>query len=115
MSDLVFGDFGVQIIEMLQAFSPKLDLPFQMISFLGDETAFILGIALIAWCFRKGLGIEMLYLVAFAGSFNTLIKGFFGFPRPFQSYPDQILQLDSIGGYSYPSGHSQLCATFYEP
>jgi len=113
MSDLLFGDFGVLIIEMLQAFSPKLDLPFQMISFLGDETAFILGIAVIAWCFRKRLGIEMLYLVAFAGSLNTLVKGFFGFPRPFQSYPNRILQLDSIGGYSYPSGHSQLCATFY--
>ncbi|MHA2278271.1 MAG: phosphatase PAP2 family protein, partial [Candidatus Kariarchaeaceae archaeon] len=113
MNDLFLGDIGKEIIVLLQAFSPLLDIPFLIITLLGDEILFTALIAGIYWSYSKRAGIYLFFLMALMGILNVFLKGLFGLPRPFETYPNEITNLGNASGYSFPSGHAMGSTTFF--
>ena len=43
-----------------------------------------------------------------AGGITFTAKNIIKRPRPFESYPEQIIKKDKGGGYSFPSGHTSM-------
>lgn len=90
--------------------SPILDKIFLAITFLGDETFFIIIGLLVFWCIDKYEG----YYVLSVGFIGTLINQFLKIlcrvPRPWVRDPSLIPAKGAVsgaGGFSFPSGHTQ--------
>jgi undecaprenyl-diphosphatase len=113
MNDILLGDLGKELIILLQSLSPLLDIPFRIISFLGNEIVFVTILGGIFWGFSKKLGVKLFYLMIFSGIINIFLKGLFGLPRPYQTFPNEIAEISSASGYSFPSGHAMASSTFY--
>ncbi len=79
------------------------------ITYLGDETAFLVIALILFWCVNKRHG----YYVLLTGFFGTVIsqcmKICFRIPRPWVTKPGIALEeaMEGAGGYSFPSGHTQ--------
>jgi len=90
--------------------SPILDKIFLAITFLGDETFFIIIGLLVFWCIDKYEGYFVLS-VGFIGTIiNQFLKILFRVPRPWVKDPTLKAAsgaLEGAGGYSFPSGHTQ--------
>lgn len=113
MNDIFLGDLGKELIIALQSLSPLLDIPFLIITFLGEELVFIAILGAIFWSYSKKIGIKLFYLMVFSGILNSLMKGIFGIPRPYQTYPNEIIVVNEVSGYSFPSGHAMNSASFF--
>lgn len=103
-------DWGIMIVLWLQQFSPALDWPFTLLSWLGEETSFMLLIPFIWWCVdkRKGAYLAVLCMVSFY--INALGKALASQPRPF-TYDSRVKQLYDATGGGFPSGHTQSTVT----
>ncbi|NOZ74072.1 MAG: phosphatase PAP2 family protein [FCB group bacterium] len=78
------------------------------ITFLGNESFYLLGLPVIFWCWKKELGLPLLLLLYVTFLVNTLLKLGFALPRP----PETFWQV-SAGGYGFPSGHSQMAMVLW--
>ena len=89
---------------------PGLNEIMMGITYLGDETAFLVIALVIFWCVSKKLAYYVLS-VGFIGTIaNQFMKLMFRIPRPWILDPDfQIVEQAraSAAGYSFPSGHTQ--------
>jgi len=94
------------MILYLQRFSPALDLPFRMITTLGEEGFFLLFLPAIYWCIDRRLGVRLCVLFLFSAYLNDLVKVLAHQPRPFQ-YDPRVRKLSFATGYGLPSGHTQ--------
>jgi len=94
------------LILWLQQFSPTLDLPFKFITFLGNESFFLLFLPLVYWCIHRRIGAGLAILFLISASVNAIAKAAFGMPRPFM-VDSSVLQLAAAGGNGFPSGHTQ--------
>jgi len=99
-------DWGVEVILWFQQFSPALDLPFKVFTFMGSEVFFMLLMPLFYWCLNRETGIRLTILFLFSAYLNSLAKALLGQPRPFQ-YDPRVQQLVRAGGGGLPSGHTQ--------
>jgi membrane-associated phospholipid phosphatase len=100
-------DWGIRlIIDVQQNFSPALDKPFTIITFMGEEMFFLILLPLVYWCVNKRLGSRLAILFLFSAWVNALVKVFAAQPRPFE-YDSRIKVIFPAGGYGLPSGHSQ--------
>lgn len=88
-----------------QAQSPFLNILFQIFTFLGSKTFYIIFFSALLWCFNFRLGIRIGILFLVSVYFNTLLKTSLQQPRPFDLLP--ALQLSNAEGFGLPSGHSQ--------
>ena len=83
------------------------------VTYLGDETFFMLvGLALV-WCFDKRWGFRLLFAGLVGTTLNQLLKAVFLIPRPWVIDPGfTIVESARAGatGYSFPSGHTQSAA-----
>lgn len=83
------------------------------VTYLGDETFFMLvGLALV-WCFDKRWGFRLLFAGLAGTTLNQLLKAVFLIPRPWVIDPGfTIVESARAGatGYSFPSGHTQSAA-----
>lgn len=119
--DLLFGKLGVELIRILQSIDASIsdffDRFFLVMTYLGDETFILILIILIFWCVHKRLGIQLSLVVGTSYYISVLVKGIFGWPRPFiwarqQSLPPNIRLIGTEpSGYSFPSGHAQSTGT----
>lgn len=104
-----FFDLGfLRILENIR--TPFLDKVMQFISYLGEETVFLLIALLVLWCVNKRRGYYLL-CVGFLGTLiNQFLKITFHIPRPWFKDPT-FAPVESAfagaGGYSFPSGHTQ--------
>ena len=96
-----------------------LDRYFQTITILGDEMFFLLIIALMFWCVSKRLAIQLGLVLGFSYYINVLIKGIFGWRRPYiwaqeqPGSPEIRLIGSETAGYSFPSTHTQSTGTIW--
>ena len=96
--------------------TPFLDALFGTITYLGDETLFMIVAMVFFWCVEKRKG----YFLLFTGFCGTLINQFlkmlFCVPRPWlidPSFPIVENARAAATGYSFPSGHTQnITGTF---
>ena len=101
-----FLDWGTDIVLWFQQFSPALDLPFKILTFLGNLEFFLVFMPLIYWCVNRRTGARLLVLFLISASVNAIAKVLADQPRPFQ-YDTSVRQLAHAGGGGLPSGHTQ--------
>jgi membrane-associated phospholipid phosphatase len=99
-------DWGVTIILWFQQFSPTLDMPFKLFTFMGEKASFMLLVLLLYWCIDRRTGVRLAILFLFSGYVNTVAKVLADQPRPFQ-YDTQVHKLFEASGGGLPSGHTQ--------
>lgn len=99
-------DWGIDIVIWFQQFSPALDVPFKMLTFMGDEMFFLLFLPFVYWCLDRRTGARLIILFLFSAYINGLAKIFANQPRPFE-YDPCVKQLASASGGGFPSGHTQ--------
>lgn len=101
-----FLDWGVDVVIWFQRYSPTLDLPFKVFTFMGDQLFFMLLLPLIYWCLDRHTGARLTILFLFSAYLNAVAKVLAAQPRPYQ-YDPRVLQLYKAGGGGFPSGHTQ--------
>ena len=96
--------------------NPFCDALVQLITTLGEETAFMAIAIIFFWCVSKAQGYFLL-ITGFLGTvINQFLKIIFRVPRPWVFDPEfSIVESAKEGasGYSFPSGHTQTSVTLY--
>ncbi|MCF7926133.1 MAG: phosphatase PAP2 family protein [Candidatus Izimaplasma sp.] len=94
--------------------TPFLDVFFNVISFLGEETIYMLLLSIVYFGIDKKKGEFLAFILFFTGLLNTFLKGLISAQRPFEKYPNQVdnLRPQTTGGSSFPSGHTQNFTAF---
>lgn len=65
------------------------------------------------WVVNKRGAIGLAFVLAISGFINTFLKGIMGIERPFQSHPNEVKEIGSADGYSFPSGHASVTGAFW--
>ncbi len=99
-------NWGIGVILWLQQFSPALDVPFQALTFMGDEEFFLLLLPLVYWCLDWRTGARLVVVYLLSAYLNSAAKVLAGQPRPFE-YDLRVEALDGATGGGLPSGHTQ--------
>lgn len=99
-------NWGVDVILRFQQFSPTLDPPFRLLTFLGEEEFFLLLLPFIYWCLDRRTGARLTILFLLSAYLNSVAKVLAGQPRPFE-YTSQVRPLVEAHGGGLPSGHTQ--------
>lgn len=105
----------IEVVEWIQSSQNGLfDAFFNFISFLGEEYVYIVLLSIIYFAYDKKLAEFSGFTLFFAGALNSTLKGLISAQRPFQKYPDRVVNLrpETSGGYSFPSGHTQMFSAF---
>ncbi len=89
----------------LQASYPQLLGAMRVVSWLGEEPAFLVILPAFYWSIHKRLGRQLGYIFLLSALINNIAKNFARQPRPFWIDPD--VQLGEADGYGLPSGHVQ--------
>ena len=104
----------MEIIKFIQQFSnPFLDYIFIFITMIGEETFLILVMTLIYWCINKELALKVGFAYLMNGAVNSTLKDIFKAPRPIGQPGIKSFRVETAGGYSFPSGHTQSTASFW--
>jgi membrane-associated phospholipid phosphatase len=105
----------IEVIIFLQGLrNGFLDVFFNMVSFLGEESLYMLVLAVVYFTISKKHGELLAFTLLFTGLFNNTLKGIVNAQRPFQKYPDDVTNLrpETSTGQSFPSGHTQHFSAF---
>lgn len=96
--------------------NPILDFFFSIVTLFGEETIFMAVGMVVFWCFNKYQGYYLL-CVGFVGTMiNQFLKMVFQVPRPWVKDPNFTIvesAREAAGGYSFPSGHTQVSVGLY--
>ena len=104
----------MEIIKYLQSFSdPFINNLFQVITFLGEETLYVLVIVILYWCVNKKTALRLAFIQIFSLVTNGAIKDMVKAPRPIGEEGIFSLRVTTATGYSFPSGHTQGTTTFW--
>lgn len=99
-------DWGVNVVLWFQQFSPAMDVPFKVLTFMGDEMFFLLFMPFIYWCVNRRTGARMIILFLFSSYINAFVKVIAKQPRPFH-YDTRVQKIVDAGYGGFPSGHTQ--------
>jgi undecaprenyl-diphosphatase len=89
---------------------------FSALTYLGDELVFMVTVLVVLWCVDKKWGYRLFAVGMMGTIFNQVLKAVFLVPRPWvldNSFEPVESALESAGGYSFPSGHTQSAATLF--
>jgi len=87
--------------------NPVLDFIFTLITMIGEDIFFILVVACFYWCLDKDFGYKLGFAYLTSGFINMWIKELMRIPRPFEVLDIEPMRIETAGGYSFPSGHTQ--------
>ena len=88
-----------------------LNLLFEGITLLGEETLIILLVVALWFAVDKKMAQQVFFVTTTSLSVNGIIKNFAKVPRPFTK-GISCVRLDTATGYAFPSGHTQGFATW---
>ncbi len=107
----MFGS-EINILKMLEAARTDFfNIFFEVVTMLGEETLFVLLIAIIYYAFNKKLAHRFLFITMLSLGINAVIKNIVRVPRPF-TRGITCLRGETATGYSFPSGHTQSFASW---
>ncbi|HDR6316987.1 TPA: phosphatase PAP2 family protein [Bacillus thuringiensis] len=86
---------------------------FKLVSSIANETLYLVIISILYWCVSKRKAFHMIVMLCFSGYMGIVVKEFMKIPRPYTYDGIQALYEKSAAGYSFPSTHVQLAATFW--
>ena len=93
------------IIEVLQNIFKVLQPVWLAITFLGDETFYLLFMPMIYWCVDALAGLRIGIVLIFSSFLNGFLKMIFKSPRPFW-VSDRIEMTAHHDSFGLPSGHA---------
>lgn len=96
--------------------NPILDIVFQCITYLGEETFVLVAVLVCYWCINKRLATRLLFMSVAGNAINSFLKMIFQVPRPWIKDSNfQIVESarHAASGYSFPSGHTQNATGFF--
>jgi len=98
-------NWGIDVVLWFQQFSPALDLPFKVLTSLGDKEFYLILMPLVYWCVSRRTGARLFLLLLISACLNEAAKLLADQPRPFNYDPrvKKIVHEDSGG---LPSGGS---------
>jgi membrane-associated phospholipid phosphatase len=96
----------INLVLIIQSLGEWLFYIMRGLSFLGDETFFIFGLALLYWGVHSRLGLRIAVLLILSISVNTFFKVLFAYPRPFW-VDSNVKALTTETSFGFPSGHAQ--------
>jgi len=99
-------DWGIPVVLWFQQFSPALDMPFKALTYLGDETFYLIFMPLLYWCIDRRTGSRLFFLLLFSAYLNAIAKVLAAQPRPF-TYDPRVQAIGHATGGGLPSGHTQ--------
>jgi membrane-associated phospholipid phosphatase len=105
-------DWGVDVVLWFQQASPALDIPFKILTLMGNELFYLVFFPLLYWCLDRRVGARLIILFLFSSFINALAKELAGQPRPFQ-YDPAVQKLWDAGGGGLPSGHTQSAVVLW--
>lgn len=104
----------LQWINWVQSFNtPYLDLFFEAVTMLGEEMFYIVVLGLFYWCVNKGHVKTLVMALTLTSVLNAGLKELVNTPRPFTLHDIRAIRIETAHGSSFPSGHTQIVATFY--
>lgn len=104
----------LDILRAIQSIgNPSLDVLFQLITILGEQTIIVVIMVSIYWSYDKVLGEYIVYSSLTGVLVNNSIKDIFKMQRPIGEDGIRSLRVETATGYSFPSGHTQQATTFY--
>lgn len=107
----MFGS-ELEILKWLEGLRTSfLNVLFESITLLGEETLIILLVVALWFAVDKKLAQQVFFVTATSLSVNGIIKNFAKVPRPFTK-GISCVRVDTATGYSFPSGHTQGFATW---
>jgi membrane-associated phospholipid phosphatase len=98
--------WGIEVVLWFQQFSPALDIPFKILTFLGDKEFYLLLMPLMYWCIDRRVGVRLFVLLLLSASLNEGAKLLADQPRPFD-YDSRVTKLVHEDSGGLPSGHTQ--------
>jgi membrane-associated phospholipid phosphatase len=104
--------FELPLIEAIQNFFISIKPIWMAITFLGDETFYIIFMPLIYWCVDALMGLRIGVMLLSGGFFNGLFKTLLTSPRPYWM-SDKLTPGESHGSFGLPSGHSMNSAAVW--
>lgn len=104
--------FELPIIESLQSILKNLQPLWIAISFLGDETFYLLFMPLIYWCVDALVGLRIGVMLLLSGFSNGFLKMIFKSPRPFW-VSEKITAGADHNSFGLPSGHAMNSAAVW--
>jgi membrane-associated phospholipid phosphatase len=99
-------NWGIDVVLWFQQFSPALDVPFKILTSLGDKEFFLLLMPLIYWSVDRQAGARLFMLLLLSACLNEVVKLLVDQPRPFK-YDPRVLKLVHEESGGFPSGHTQ--------
>ena len=104
--------FELEFLKWLEGLRTSfLNVLFESITLLGEETLIILLVVALWFAVDKKLAQQVFFVTATSLSVNGIIKNFAQVPRPFTK-GISCVRVDTATGYSFPSGHTQGFATW---
>jgi membrane-associated phospholipid phosphatase len=105
-------DFELDFLKWVEGLRTRfLDIFFEGITILGEETLIILLVVALWFAVDKKLAQQAFFVTATSLSVNGIIKNFAKVPRPFTKGVSCV-RPDTATGYAFPSGHTQGFATW---
>lgn len=96
--------------------TPFWDKFFSVVTYLGWETVFLVVALVLIWCINKKYGFFILYCGLIGQASSQWLKLLFRVERPWVAFPDfkaVTSAIEEAGGFSFPSGHTQIATTTY--
>lgn len=107
-------EFQLDIIRFIQrSHSGILNQLVEGITYIGEITLIIALITFIYYIYDKKLGKKVVYISVFSMLTNNVLKLLIKAPRPIGEPGIVSIRIETAGGYSFPSGHSQNTATLF--
>jgi membrane-associated phospholipid phosphatase len=104
----------IEIIKFIQSMiSPFWDVVFQLVTITGEEPFYILVAAIIFWCVNKKFGYKLGFALLTSTIINTALKDAMNVQRPIGTPGIRSLRVETAGGQSFPSGHTQGATTLW--
>ena len=108
---------NMNILRALEAIrTPLFDKLFAAITYLGDQTVFIVLVLALLWCVDKRKGYCLFFIGMVGTAANQYFKALFLIPRPWLIDPTFTIVESARGaatGYSFPSGHTQSATSIF--
>lgn len=107
-------DWQTATLQAIQSWQhPALDVFFNLASWAGEETLYILVAAWLLWCHHKWLSYRVGLIFLTGAAFNGVLKNLFAIDRPIGVEGVESQRLHTATGHSFPSGHTQGAASFW--
>jgi membrane-associated phospholipid phosphatase len=104
----------IEIIKFIQSIiSPFWDIMFQLVTMTGEEEFYILIAAIIFWCVNKKFGYKLGFALLTSTIVNSALKDAMNVQRPIGTPGIRSLRVETAGGQSFPSGHTQGATTLW--